>query len=282
MVVPVNLWGGPPAPEEPKEDPSKPDPLSTEQFIDLLANKTPGERSAIKHLHVIAYPCSLLKHGTMFMSTTYPFDQLLPIFEGLNLDLFELEDPFHWPYACEDGWGHDATYFDIGALIRESRGWRQLICRSSTDKWLNPTTFTSTSSSGSEEKMPNRDPQPENWDRMMKERDGLESGASVEMWVRDKRGGARDWEKVSGVYKPKGEATFDTRDDGYDETPGFAVEVRIRRGDSVNCMQNGEKNISHHTESMKRLYSLFEEKKWEEIKGTVWDKQVEVDPTGCL
>ena len=282
MVVPANLPGGPPALEEPKEGPSKPDPLSTEKLIDLLAEKSPAERSKIKHLHVIAYPCAIYDDATRGSFCTYAFYQLLPVFKGLNLDKFELDDPYHGPSVIEDGWGHDTTYSGINSLVRESKGWKELICRSCTDKWLNPVTFITTSSSGSEEETSRRDPQPETWDRMMRERDGLESGASVEMWVRDERGGAKHWEKVSGVYEPKGMITSESRDDGYDETPGFAIEVRIRRGDSVDCMQDGEKNLSRYTEPLKRFYTLFEETKWEEIKRTVWNEGAESDPTACL
>ena len=256
-------------------------PLTTEQFVDLLASKSPTERSAIKHLHVIAYPFPLFASADEDFYTTYSFDQLLPIFDGLNLDKFEVEEPYHAPYAAEDGWGHDATYHGLEDLLQASQGWKELVYRSQTDKWLKPVTFTSGSASGTEDHTSGRDPQPESWDKMIKERDGAESGASVEMWVQEK-GEGTTWRQVSGGYKPKGIITAEVRDDGYDPNPGMAVEFRARRGEGVDYQQTGEKVIQPHETRRKRLYELFETDGWEKIKETVFLKGAENDPTAHL
>ena len=47
-----------------------------------------------------------------------------------------------------------------------------------------------------------RDPQPATWDQMIRERDGAESGACVEMWGRED-GEEKPWVQVSGDYEPQ-------------------------------------------------------------------------------
>ena len=123
-------------------NPAIPQPLTAEQFVDFLSEKTLAERSALQHLHVRAYPFPLSpEENERGYPITYSFESLLPLFPGLNLAKFEVEDPCHWPYAIEDGWGDNATYNTIGYFIKEIKGWKELVFRSPSDTWMKPVTF---------------------------------------------------------------------------------------------------------------------------------------------
>lgn len=192
-------------------------------------------------------------------------------------------DAFHGEDVEEDGWGHDATYHDLEEMIKNGKGWKELVFRSASDRWLKPVTFQTSAADGTTtEKTTRRSAQPGAWDTMIKERDGKESGASVEMWTSEEGG---MWEKVEGGYGPgreeegddDSEVEAETEEDdansngqgvlsigrlGDDESP--SIEVRVRRGKGAEYVQ-AEKPVNEH-ESSRKLREMFEKLGWKEIK----------------
>ena len=114
-----------------------------------------------------------------------------------------------------------------------------------------------------------REPQPRTWDAWVKQRDGEESGAGVEMFAC--KGGV--WEEVKGDYVPE-----EAGGDGGGEEE-VAIEVRIRRGRGADVVQDGV----FKDEYSANLGKLFEELSWEEIKERgLFVEGAEVDPTAHL
>jgi len=262
-----------------------PNPLTTEQFMDLLSSKSPSELSALRHLSVKAYPFPLWPSDSSSY-TTYDLQDLLPLFPELALEELEVEDSYHGPDVMEDGWGHNATYQDLGAMIKKSKAWKELVYHVQSDRWLEEVVFK-TSGPGQESKdvVHGRDPQPETWDKMIKERDGEESGAVVEMWCK-KAGNGNDWKKIVSDYRlekveeHEGEADYD--EDNMGTRP--AIKIRVRRGDRVEYKQDGENHVNgSYGKHLQVLYKTFEERPWVEIKEEeLFMKGAEADPTAHL
>ena len=161
------------------------------------------------------------------------------------------------------------------------------VFRSASDRWLYPTVSQTFAADGTvtRKEMIRRSTQPETWDKMIKERDGAESGARVEMWTSEEEG---VWEKVEGEYntdleekEEKGDGDSEAEDEpgkdlahscssevlslgrpGDDKTP--SIEVGIRRGREAQYVQDG-RPVNEHQQSRK-LREIFEKPGWKEIK----------------
>lgn len=175
-------------------------------------------------------------------------------------------DAFHGKDVDEDGWGHDTTYHELEEMIKNGNGWKELIFRSASDRWLEPVVHSTLKADENvkREETTGRSTQPGAWDKMIKERDGEESGARVEMWMSEEEG---VWEKLEGVYKPdldeEGDDDSEVEDEaGKDYTP--SIEVRVRRGKGAQYMQCVS-TVTEHQYSRK-LYEMFEKLGWKEIK----------------
>ncbi len=238
--------------------------LTTEHFIDYLTTLTPASLAQLRHISVRGYPLPVYPDDNVPSYCTHLFASLLPLFPGLQLDTLELIDAFHGRDVEEDGWGHNATYDDLETMIKNGKGWKELVFKSASDRWLKPVTFIESMNGTSTQITTGRSAQPEAWDTMIKERDGKESGARAEMWT-SKREGV--WEKVEGQYKPgleeegddESEVEDEVRDDG---SP--SIEVRVRRGNGAEYVQD-EGSVNEYEFSGK-LREMFEKLGWKEIK----------------
>lgn len=133
-------------------------------------------------------------------------------------------DAYHGEGVDEDGWGHNATYEDLEEIIKNGAGWKELIFRSASNRWFEPVVFqTAADGTVTTEETTRRSAQPGAWDTMIKERDGEQSGARVEMWT--------------------------SEEGGDDESP--SVEVRVRRGKGAEYVQGG-RSVDEHLVSYAR------------------------------
>ena len=210
---------------------------------------------------------------------THLFPSLLPLFPGLRLDTLIIEDAFHGEDAAEDGWGHNATYDGLQDMVKEGKGWKELILRSPSDVWLEPVVFQSRAADGTvTPETHGRSKQPAAWDTMIKERDGPESGATVEMWSCKADG---LWEKVEGAYNAEveGEAEQDDADGVGPAQPW--IEVRIRRGKEAEYAQDGR--VAHESAPSRKLREMLEKLGWKEIKARgLFLPGAEEDPSAHL
>ncbi|KAG8534044.1 uncharacterized protein KY384_000887 [Bacidia gigantensis] len=337
---------------------------TTKQFLDHLCSLTPKEISQLTTLSVHAYPFPIYPHGDEDSFTTHDFTDLIPLFPGLKLNTFEVQDPFHGMGISEDGWGHDATYDMVDSLIEKGKGWKVCVFRSDSDRWLKDVNFgrrigdeygsTSYTREGAEKptggddadtsehqggSLKNegetgdisradrglevedtreshlsavesdeesksgssdsdsafeefsglkKDRQPNHWDRMIKERDGVDSGARVEMWVKGIEEDCQ-WRKIGEegyvVTGRRRDRSDSARDPGAQDLHPL-IEVRIQRGDNVEFAEDGEKDLTGSCGEHKTiLYKMFETMGWEEIKrsGRYYaDSQVEKNPCALL
>ena len=216
---------------------------------------------------------------------THHFTSLLPLFPGLRLDTLIIEDAFHGEIVNEDGWGHNATYNILQSMIEEGTGWKKLVLRSANDRWLENFVFETHAADGTmTTKTSGRSKQPAVWDRMIKERDGPESAAKVEISCCKADG---VWEKVEGDYNAD-ETKQDDSDEnteavasmwlrGEDSPARPSIEVRVRRGKGVEYAQDGI--TAHEGTFSHKLHEMFLKLGWKEIKAqNLYIPSAEHDP----
>ncbi|KAL8855703.1 MAG: hypothetical protein Q9178_007669 [Gyalolechia marmorata] len=233
----------------------------TKQLVDFLTSIDHETLCKLRHIAVRGFPFPLYSVAEAFSYTTYSFEEVLPLFPGLQLSTLWVGDPFHGKWSSEDGWGHNATYSTVDELIK-SQGFKELIYVVENDRFLKPVRFQGPGTQEAE----SRHPQPSTWDAMIKERDG--SSASVEMYRLLEDGSHRiplrtEFERVQ-------EATG-MGDEGQ-------IEVRIKRGTNADHVQKGELL----NQWAKGLHELFNELSWEEIKEKGLYVEAEDVPTAHL
>ncbi len=199
-----------------------------------------------------------------------------------------MTDAYHGADVREDGFGDNATYYDLQYLIKKSKGWKELVYTSASDICLEAMSYYSLPAGGpATPHTVGRDKQPGTWDRMIKERDGEESGAGVEMWLCKERG---KWEKVEGDYDAgveeqagqddldvSGEPDLsvevhgddgDDGDDGHDEEDAVwmrpSIMFKVRRGTGAEYVQDSR--VVDEEECERNLRETFEKIGWEDIK----------------
>ncbi|KAG9203780.1 hypothetical protein G6514_002396 [Epicoccum nigrum] len=145
----------------------------------LATQVTPSPRAALllsiitrlRHIQIRAFPFPLYADNKAEYYPTYYFANALSLFPGLCLDHLEVYDCWHG-HGQGDGWRDLTTYLDMESLLK-SDAWKSLT-------YITPCTDFIASGYDHRRK---RQQQPENWDALLKERDGNDSGASVQMWI---------------------------------------------------------------------------------------------------
>lgn len=144
----------------------------TENLLETLFSVDQSVIIRLRHVRVRAYPFPLYASGRAAYYPTYYAANALTLFPGLCLNTLVVEDCWHG-FGMGDGWRDLTTYFDIEALLK-SDAWKELT-------YITPCTDFITSGYDSRRK---RLAQPENWDALLKARDGgMEHGAEVTMWI---------------------------------------------------------------------------------------------------
>ena len=257
--------------------------------MDYLTTLSPATLAQLRHISLRGVPFPVYQDDDDSSYFTHHFTSLLPLFPDLKLDNLIIQDAFHGENVDEDGWGHNATYNILQSMIERGTGWKELVLRSASDRWLEDVVFETHAADGTVTmKSSGRSKQPAAWDRMIKDRDGPESAANVEIWC-CKTNDA--WEKVEGDYVAN-ETKQDDSDEsteaissmwvrGGDRLARPSIEVRVRRGKGVEYAQDGvtarEGTFSH------KLHEMFLRLGWKEIKARdLFIPGAEHDPCGHL
>ncbi|KAJ4984628.1 hypothetical protein SVAN01_09884 [Stagonosporopsis vannaccii] len=143
----------------------------TEDLLHTLLSVDQSIITRLRHIRVRAFPFPLHADNRPEYYPTYYFANALTLLPGLCLDELEVYDCWHG-HGQGDGWRDVTTYMDIETLLK-SNAWKKLT-------YITPCTDFIASGYDHRRK---RQQQPENWDAMIKERDGEASGASVHMWI---------------------------------------------------------------------------------------------------
>ncbi|ENI07222.1 hypothetical protein COCC4DRAFT_49129 [Bipolaris maydis ATCC 48331] len=143
----------------------------TENLLETLLSIDQSVLTRLRHIRVRAYPFPLYTGETTHYYPTYYAANAFNMLPGLCLDTLVVEDCWHGFGMC-DGWRDVTTYFDIESLLN-SDAWKQLT-------YITPCTDFIASGYDHRHK---RSAQPENWDALIKERDGVEYGAEVKMYI---------------------------------------------------------------------------------------------------
>lgn len=195
----------------------------------------------LRHIRIKSFPFPLYNSGRPDYYPTYNFFNALSLLPGLHLEQLIVEDSFHG-FGLVDTWRDVVTYFDIESLIK-CDAWKELV-------YITPNTDFIASGYDHRRK---RVAQPENWDVMLKEKDGERSGAQVQMWITPNSG----TESAPESAKPRlwtAQPGHIVIEDTSMATPDqdLVGEVRIvaRRGKRVPYIQTG----------------LSQKKTWKELK----------------
>lgn len=199
-----------------------------------------------------------------------------------TLTLFRQVQPYSWrswqflvrsPDNCyNNGWGPNAAYYAVADLI-QSQGFRQVTYVVEHDRFMKPVSFECSSypPGGPETtKTTPRDPQPSTWDAMIKQRDGVDSGARVRMFrLLD-----------DGKHRIHLETEFETVekvDRGAGERVGGQIEIEIDRGKDADYVEDGK-----FSEYDRILQNHFHDLSWKGILGKAYWVDTENDPTAHL
>jgi len=234
----------------------------TEAMVDCLISLSASEIQNIRHIRLKAFPVPLFPKGKPGYYTTFSMHDMLPMFPGLKLDRLVVEDCYH-DEGVNDGWGDIGTYYTIARLL-VSDGWKELHFTSPTTEFM---------SSGNNRRN-TRVAQPVGWDKLLKGRDGEESGAEVKMYLATEPNvaGAAEMPQTRMIYDsvpgqiPPGSVMGVKRlayggYGGYGERDVDAREVLVvaKRGRNASYVQDG----SALHEDIKDLMSTMS---WLEIK----------------
>ena len=226
---------------------------STKALMDYLTSIDSATGRQLRHISVRGhpFPISTIPDDDI---NSYPFYDVLLLFPGLKLSTLEVRDTYHEPGTYCDTWGQAASYHDVEALIK-CDGFRELIYVSSSDRFLK---FDPEEDQFSDAEIGRRDPQPSTWDRMIKARDGTESGAEARIYRVTKKGPVElktEFETVKDFHSGQIPA--------FDEP----IEVHVKRGKGVNYTQTGKWALPpEEAEERLPLKTLFNRLTWEEVK----------------
>ncbi|KAF1911199.1 hypothetical protein BDU57DRAFT_560721 [Ampelomyces quisqualis] len=219
----------------------------TENLLETLLSVDQSIVTRLRHIRVRAFPFPLYASGQADYYPTYYAANALALLPGLCLDTLVVEDCWHG-FGLGDGWRDVTTYFDIEALLKGD-AWRELT-------YITP--CTDFLASGYDHRRKRRT-QPENWDVLIKERDGTDSGAEVQMMIIPYK-----QEKATGHQRAEDGRIMQpwTAKPGHEVIENFRVaapdqalkgEVRIiaRRGKRATAVQLG----------------LSQNQSWKKLKG---------------
>ncbi|KAJ4295344.1 hypothetical protein N0V90_007355 [Kalmusia sp. IMI 367209] len=213
----------------------------TETMLETLLNANQAVVTRIRHIRIKSFPFPLYNSGRPDYYPTYYFCNALKLLPGLHLEQLIIEDSFHG-FGLVDTWRDIVTYFDIESLIK-CEAWKELI-------YITPNTDFIASGYDHRRK---RVAQPENWDALLKGKDGEKSGAEVQLWIMPESSSGLAHENVKPRLwsaKPGHEVIDDWTIAGPEQDLKGEVRIVARRGKRANVIQTG----------------LTETKTWKELK----------------
>lgn len=184
----------------------------------------------IRHIRIKSFPFPLYNTGRPDYYPTYNFCNALRLLPGIHLEQLVVEDCFHG-HGLVDTWRDVVTYFDIESLIM-CDAWKELV-------YITPSTDFIASGYDHRRK---RLPQPKVWNEMLKERDGEQSGAEVQMWITPDKSSASTQEgaRAQPWTAWPGHEVIDNADlAGPDQDLKGEVRIVARRGNSASYIQTG-------------------------------------------
>lgn len=214
----------------------------TEAMLETLLSVDQSVVTRVRNIRVKSFQFPLYSTGRSNYYTTYYFSNALSLLPGLHLDTLVVEDSFHG-FGLVDTWRDVATYLDFEEILK-SDAWRELV-------YVTPNTDFIASGYDHRHR---RVAQPQGWDKLVKERDGEESGAKVEMFINQESSNfdpQTDYTKLRPwSAHPGHEVVQNFRIAGPDQDLKGQVIIVARRARKANVVQTG----------------LSEKKTWTELK----------------
>ncbi|KAF2180165.1 hypothetical protein K469DRAFT_715783 [Zopfia rhizophila CBS 207.26] len=146
--------------------------FSTGYFIDFFSAISQETTKKIRHVFVHGTPFHISDPGEKGRRHSYDIRDAIEYFPGLQLETLSIRDPYHGPNIDECDCSSLRTYYNLEYFAAHGRGWRELRVY-----------LTSTACFNVEHPHFDAQPQPADWDAMMKWRDGKDGGAKVQIYV---------------------------------------------------------------------------------------------------
>lgn len=208
----------------------------------------------LRHVSVTNHPLPLSPESPHLSILSYgsrqgfDIDDLLPLFPGLQLSTLTIYDPNYGHQGAIDC--PETAYHALGAFVH-SQGWKELIYFVPRD-WPLRSAYRRFQL-----------PQPSTWDALIKQRDGIHSGAGVQIFGVDT---AKRRTPIS-FTSPTSEQETSDGDERYEQ-----VEVRLTRGRDVKYVQESGKCNS-------TIEYLFKKYTWENMPRAMMYVDGAKDPT---
>lgn len=193
-------------------------------LVDYLSSISSATLRELRYISVRELP--YLSMPTYEMDfPPYGFWHLRLLFPGLNLSVLQVRGVCHeFEARCECNRGSQTgSYADVERLIK-SDGFRELVYVSDDDLFLkDDPNLPNSSNIGTA-----RDPQPSTWDKMIKDRDGAQSGAEARIYRLTQRGPVEikhEFETSNGFDLAQRATIYEP------------IEVHVKRGKSVDYTQ---------------------------------------------
>jgi hypothetical protein len=221
----------------------------TENLLETLLSVDQSIITRVRNVRIRAFPFPLYASERAEYYPMYYAANALSLLPGLCLDTLVVEDCWHG-FGMGDGWRDVTTYFDIETLLK-CDAWKELTYITQCTDFL---------ASGYDHRR-KRVAQPENWNALVQERDGEDSGAEVQMYIVPyKQEKATGEEKTEDgrlmqpwAAKPGHEVIENWRIAGPDQDLKGEVRIVARRGKRARTVQLG----------------MSEKRTWKEVKGKV-------------
>ncbi|KAL8788339.1 MAG: hypothetical protein Q9213_001736 [Squamulea squamosa] len=213
----------------------------TKHFLDLFTSITRSTLCKLRHVSVVAGPVPLypepFKLGYVGTAASDLAD-ILPLFPSLQLSTLTVYDPFYgYTYKREDyAYPSNAAHLTVDWLVG-SQGWKELIFVAPRHRLLQ---YFSTPPVA----------QPSTWDAIIKQKDGVHSGACVQMFQLDK-----DQRRVPVSFGPHYTCGRIFSSEQWQDT----IEIRITRGQDARYVAENDSGRTF-------ISGLFECWSWRDIQ----------------
>jgi len=240
--------------------------------MDFLTSIDSAALRQLRHISARSHPLVLYpRPNDNSFCRPFGFPIVLQLFPGLQLSTLTVRDTYHEPGTFHCPFGDKPAYEMVEDLIK-SDGFRELIYISTSHCFMRPQDYEAHPVNYTPQirEALHRDPQPSTWDKMIKKRDGANSGARVEIFRHTKDGRVllRDEFETPALLdnnpKPKvtDPASMGTSCRMEDIAEQEVIEVRVKRGEGVDYSQTGQCSTDHE----QWLHDFFKQRNWEQTK----------------
>lgn len=233
----------------------------TEHMLDFLFGLSEEQRAALRHLSIRDKGICLYKVNGRGLGGPVYWHEVMPLFPGIQLDTLTILDEFYRTQDNRRKEEYYLFYWHIENTVRCGLGWKELrvICSDASVLTLEDDTLVSPA-------IPH--PQPTAWISTLRERDGIDSGTNVQIFIATKEYDGKE----DVIYHTSKREVFDSSKilaevrrarDGIAQATSREVMIIMRRGAQAAYVEDGSGSLKGR---VSRIKESFEGRSWKDIK----------------